>query len=248
MFLHDFWNQSKAARLFYLLGTARVVTVLCGICILLMLKRQQYLARRGSVRAARALLLPIYEPMIIMYIASLMIEWAFLFLAHRTPWLEFVCILAMWSINSFTETGLIIFFCSHSLSQPSMMRSLWFAFGWGIIGFICALVHELYGKLVGQLLFNALPIVLFIIILRKGIYRRRSVVPAVQFMLLYRMVRTRISSNMSCGMLLAVRLVSLSLLTLSFSVFVCRYGALTPFSPRRSIPALVTRPLCWRWR
>jgi len=185
----DFWQLSKEGRLFYLLGTARAATLLSGVGVLLMLKRQQYLARKGSLRAARALLLPIYEPMILLFMASVLVEWTFLFLQHEQEWgLSFPAVLAMWSTNAFSSQGLIVFFCSHSLSQASMLRSLCFSFVWAVIGFLCAMVHLSYNKLMGQLMFHALPIVLFVLILRKAIYRRRSVVPAVQFMVLYRAV------------------------------------------------------------
>jgi hypothetical protein len=183
----DFWDLPRGSRLFYLLGTARLITIICGVGILFIMHRQKKLARLGSVRAARALLLPIYEPMIVMLVVSLCVSWVFLYLEHIQEAL-LAMNLASYTLDSFTTTGLVLFFCSHSLSEASKLRSLFWSFCWSVIGFACAIVHELYSPLIGELLYHLLPVGLMIVILRKHVYRRRSVVPAVQFMILYRLI------------------------------------------------------------
>ena len=126
--------------------------------------------------------------MIVMLIVSLSVEYLFLYLQHWSDSIAFVTLMAQWTLNGFTQTGLVFFFCSHSLSQPSMLRSLFFAFHWSLVGFICALISQLYWGFLGQFLFNACPLVLALLILSKVIYRRRSVVPYLQFIIVHRIV------------------------------------------------------------
>lgn len=148
---------------------------------------QRSRALQGDYRAARALLLPMYEPMITLLTVSLSIEYFFLYLQHsEEASVMLITVLCQWSLNIFTQIGLVLFFCSHSLSHPALLRSLFYAFLLSLVGFICALIDQLWDPLWGQMLFNSLPLPLLIAILSKKIYRRRSVVPYVQFMIVYR--------------------------------------------------------------
>ena len=161
---------------------------LCWLCVVCVFP-QRSRALQGDYRAARALLLPVYEPMIMLLTVSLSIEYLFLYLQHsEEKSVMFITVVCQWSLNIFTQIGLVLFFCSHSLSHPALLRSLFYAFLLSVVGFICALIDRLWDPLLGQILFNALPLPLLVAIVAKKIYRRRSVVPYVQFMILYRIV------------------------------------------------------------
>jgi len=184
----SFWSLRKSQRLFYVCGTARLVTIASGIFLLLFLKRQRYLARRGDVRASRALLLPVFEPMITVLILSVSAEWCFLYLQFRPDtesWAMLTSILAQFSLNQFTQTGLVTFFCSRSLSHAAMLRASFAAFMLALFGFVCALVKQLVNPLAGLLMFNGGPILVLLAVQFKWVYRRRSVLPYVQYMILY---------------------------------------------------------------
>jgi hypothetical protein len=118
------------------------ITVVIGVGLFSMLKYQQHLAKKGSVRAARAVLLPIYEPLVVMLVASLLAEYFFLYLQHTAQETVLITVFAQWSLEQFVQTGLVLFFCSHSLSQASMGRSLFYAIGCGVVGFATAAIHR----------------------------------------------------------------------------------------------------------
>jgi serine/threonine protein kinase len=176
----------RAQRLFYLCGSARLITIACGIMLLAIIRRQQYRAQKGDTEAAQAVLLPMFQPMIMLLIASVAVEYFFLWIAVGLgPEYESITIMAQFSLNCFVQTGLVLFFCSHSLSRQTLQRAgfgaMWVAF----YGFCCALVHQAIDRFWGSILFNGGPILLYMFILYGWLYRRKSIVPYLQFMSVY---------------------------------------------------------------